>query len=128
MSRWSRTPWMVSPCKNQSRQPNRPAFRAVLGAGTDEPIAIPFMEIKGIDNDRIWNVIPLDEWLEGADGIHGFAIAMVDSAHQNRSCRHTGGEEKISPVYRCRHGCMIGLGLLNGILLVGSFFLPTGLR
>ena len=107
---------------------NRPALRAVLGAGTDEPVAIPFMEIKGIDNDRIWKVISLDEWLEGANRIHGFAIAMVDSARQNSGCRRASGEEEISPVHGCSHRGMIGRGLLNGNLLIGYIFPPTGLR
>ena len=96
---------------------NGAAFRAIPGAGTDEPIAIPFMEVKGLDNHPIRKAIPLDKWPEDPDWIHGFAMNLVDSARQNSDCRHAGGEEKISPVHGCRHGRMIGSGVLNGNLL-----------
>ncbi len=32
---------------------NGPAFSPISGAGTDEPVAIPFMEVKGVDCHRV---------------------------------------------------------------------------
>ena len=107
---------------------NGPAFRAIPGAGTDEPVAIPFMEVKGLDYHRIRQAIPLDEWLEDPDWVHGFAMARVDSARQSSGCRYASGEEEISPVHGCSHRGMIGRGSLNGNLLMRDIFPATGLR
>ncbi|MEC7861474.1 MAG: hypothetical protein VYC70_02470 [Verrucomicrobiota bacterium] len=86
--------------------PNGPAFSAIFGAGTDEPVSAPLIQFKRLDDHRIRKAITLNEWFESSDRIYGLAVTLRVSAHQNSGCRDTCGKEKTSPIHGC-HGRII---------------------
>ena len=63
------------------RMSDGPAFSAIFGAGTDEPVVIPFIQFKRLDDYRIRKAIALNEWFKGSDRIYGLAVTLRDSAH-----------------------------------------------